>query len=240
MKKIEFGFVIAVICLVILIAVFIASEKNSVVIRDTTIVEIDPTRPVIALTFDDGPNDYYTLEILDILYENKSVATFFINGKNVNGNEDVLRKIVFEGNEIANHTYDHADLTGLKRDKIKKQIEQTQEKVNEVLGDYKLLYVRPPYGSYDQSVLQAIDFPIALWTLDSGDWETTDSEAICELVVNSAENLDVIIMHDTSDYTVDAVKIIIPELKEKGFQFVTLTELYKYREEDLQVHNIYR
>jgi peptidoglycan/xylan/chitin deacetylase (PgdA/CDA1 family) len=213
-------------------------RKDSIIIRDKTVVEIDPERPVIALTFDDGPNDSYTIKILDILYENKSTATFFINGMNIDGNEDILRKIVKEGNEIGNHTYDHADLTQLKEDEIKKQINKTQKQVNKVLGDYKLLNVRPPYGRYNEKVLNAIDFPVSLWTLDSHDWETENSEDIYKLVVNSAKDLDVIVMHDSSEYTVDAVRKIIPELREKGFQFVTLTQLYKYREENPEAHSI--
>ena len=111
--------------------------------------------------------------------------------------------------------------------------------MNKVLGDYKLLYVRPPYGRYNESVINAIDYPVTLWTLDSHDWETMNSEDIYRLVVNNAKNLDVIVMHDSSEYTVDAVRKIIPELREKGFQFVTLSQLYKYREESPEAHSIY-
>jgi len=108
MKTRDLIFIIVVIFLFILAVFFM--RKDSIIIRDKTVVEIDPERPVIALTFDDGPNDSYTIKILDILYENKSTATFFINGMNIDGNKDILRKIVKEGNEIGNHTYDHADL----------------------------------------------------------------------------------------------------------------------------------
>ncbi len=106
-------FFIILVCFIIIVTVFVIVKENDVVIRDSIFVEIDPTRPVVALTFDDGPNDPYTLKILDILYENDSVATFFINGMNVPGNEDILRKIVGEGNELSNHTNDHIDLTSL-------------------------------------------------------------------------------------------------------------------------------
>ncbi len=100
--------------------------------------------------------------------------------------------------------------------------------------------MRPPYGSYDESVIEAIPFPIALWSLDSMDWKLTDSDVICKLVVDNVKDCDVIIMHDKTAYTVDAVEKIIPKLREEGFQFVTLSDLYKYRAEVLQAHQIYR
>jgi peptidoglycan/xylan/chitin deacetylase (PgdA/CDA1 family) len=231
---------IMILFFIVTIIIFVIVNYNPNEIRDKIIVKIDPTRPVVALTFDDGPNDYYTLKILDVLYENQCEATFFINGMNIRGNEDVLSKIVHEGHELSNHTYHHLDLTTLKENEIVEEIVLTQKTVTEVLGEYKLSYVRPPYGSYDEAVIQAIPYPIALWSLDSMDWELTDSDEISELVVNNIKDRDVIIMHDKSDYTVEAVKKIIPKLKENGYQFVTLTDLYHYRNDYLEEHQIYR
>ena len=240
MKKQELIFIVLVVVFMTLIIMLIMPNKKQVIIRDKTIVDIDPTKPIIALTFDDGPNYEYTIPILDTLYEHKAVATFFIVGKTVEDNKNVLKKIEAEGHEIANHTFDHYDLTTLNAKQIKKQIKKTEEKVSEVINGYCLNYVRPPYGRYTEEVIQAIDYPIALWSLDSGDWTLRDSEEIANHVISRVEDGDVIVMHDTAAHSVEATKLILSKLDKKGYQFVTLKDLYKYRKEILKNRQIYR
>ena len=236
MKKQELIFIVVVVIFIAFIIKLMMANKKEVIIRDKTIMEIDPTRPIIALTFDDGPNYEYTIPILDILYEYNSVATFFIIGKNIEDNEHVLKKIEGEGHEVANHTFDHYDLTTLNA----KQIKMTQKKVSEVINGYSLDYVRPPYGSYTEEVIQAIDYPISLWSLDSKDWTLNDSEKIANHVIREVKDGDVIVMHDTSVHSAKAAKLILSRLVEKGYQFVTLKELYEYRKDILKSHQIYR
>lgn len=240
MKKQDIMFIIIVIVLVAFIIGPIVLNKEKVIIRDKIIVKIDPTRPVIALTFDDGPNYEYTIPILNILYEHKAVATFFVVGKNIKYNKHVLKKIEREGHEIANHTFDHYDLTTLNVKQIEEQIKMTEEKVKEVISGYSLNYVRPPYGRYTEEVIQTIDYPIALWSLDSKDWILNDSEKIANYVISKIKDGDVIVMHDTTAHSVKATKLIMSELTKREYQFVTLKELYEHRNDILESHQIYR
>lgn len=240
MRKQELVFSIIVLILIFLIITLIIPNKEKVIIRNKKDIKIDPTKPTIALTFDDGPNYEYTIPILDILYEHEADATFFVVGKNIEDNKDVLNKIEGEGHEIANHTFDHYDLTTLDEKQIEEQIRKTNEKISEVINGYSSNYVRPPYGRYNEKVLQAINYPIALWSLDSNDWALDDSEKIANHVLSQVKDGDAIIMHDTAFHTVEATKLIVSNLTEKGYQFLTLKKLYKYRKDVLKNHQIYR
>lgn len=240
MKKRELVFMLVVVILIVFILKLVIPNKKEVIIRDKTIIEIDPTRPIVALTYDDGPNYEYTIPILDILYEYKALASFFIIGKNIEGTEAVLKKIEGEGHEIANHTFDHYDLTTLNSKEIKEQIGMTDRKVREVINGYSLDYVRPPYGKYNEDVIKAIDYPTCLWSLDSKDWTINDSQKIADHVIAEVKDGDVIIMHDSSVHSVKATKLILSKLVKKGYQFVTLNELYEYREDILKIHQIYK
>lgn len=109
--------------------------------------------------------------MLDILYEQQVPATFFLIGEKFTGNELLIREIAASGHEIGNHTFSHPDLTQLDSRKIQWEIQQTEEKLKEILPDYPMKYVRPPYGRYTEDVQKAIGLPLVLWTIDSGDWE---------------------------------------------------------------------
>ena len=191
--------------------------------------EINPSKPMVALTFDDGPNKSYTPEVLDILLKNQAYATFFINGKNIATNEKLLKKMVGDGHEIENHTFNHFDLTTLTKEEIKEEIEATQTEVWRVLPGYTLQYIRPPYGYYDENVIDAFTMAPLLWDLDSGDWEEPNAEKIYTTVMNNISDGDIVIFHDDNPETVKALKNIIPDLQKKGFQLVTITQLTHYR-----------
>jgi peptidoglycan/xylan/chitin deacetylase (PgdA/CDA1 family) len=240
MKRISLIFITVIVMSILLIAMIGKGEQIIVFEREKTIVEIDPSKPIVAFTFDDGPNREYTGKILDILYKNKSVATFFINGKNIEGNEKLLKKMVAEGNELANHTYNHYDLTTLTSQQVIDEVNNTQSSLEKVLPGYKLRYVRPPYGIYNDAVLAAIPYPIILWNLDTGDWNEPDSEKTYQKVMENIKYGDVVIFHDSSNSTVDAIAKIVPALKERGFQLVTLSQLYDCLKENPQAHQIFQ
>ncbi len=189
---------------------------------------INPSKPMVALTFDDGPNKSYTPEVLDILLKNQAYATFFINGKNIVNNETLLKKMVGDGHELENHTFSHFDLTTLNKEEIKEEIEATQTEVWRVLPGYTFQYVRPPYGHYDENVLDVFTMPPLLWDIDSGDWNEPNAEKIYNTVLDNISDGDIVIFHDDNSETVKALKDIIPALQKKGFQLVTITELNHY------------
>ncbi len=216
------------ICIGFTIALVVAGLLTGIyhrVYRKAIPVQIDRTRPAVAITFDDGPNPDHTPQVLDILYEQQVPATFFLIGEKFDGNELLIKEIAASGHEIGSHTFSHPDLTRLDRGQIQVEITKTEAELQKILPDYSIKYVRPPYGRYTEEVEGAIDLPLMLWTLDSGDWENPNSEKIYATVVNNIQDGDIIVFHDDNAQTVKALKRIIVELKARGFYFVTVSQL---------------
>ena len=184
---------------------------------------IDPNRPMVALTYDDGPSPTVTPRILKCLQDNGGRATFFMVGKQVIKSPDVLKKMVAQGCEGANHTFDHKDLATLDTTAIQNEVSSTNDKLNALVGHGASL-VRPPYGSYNSTVKSVIGFPMILWSIDTLDWKTKNAQSTYEAAM-TAQDGDVILMHDIHGPTADAVDMIVPALKAKGFQMVTVSEL---------------
>lgn len=184
---------------------------------------IDPKDKVVALTFDDGPTKY-TKEILEILKENDACATFFVIGNKVEIYKETMQLMVLNGNEIGNHSYNHKWLTKLKEKDLKEQITQTQDVIHSVTGFTPTL-IRPTYGSISSKLRKQIPLEIVMWTVDTSDWKYKSVNRIVKEATKNTKDLDIILMHDTHQRTVEALKKIIPELKKQGFQFVTVSEL---------------
>ncbi|WFA08433.1 polysaccharide deacetylase family protein [Tissierella sp. Yu-01] len=202
----------------------------------TKVISLD--KPMIALTFDDGPYTRATIPILDTLKEHNVVATFFVLGNRVPKYQDIVRRMVMEGHEIGNHTYSHMQLTSLSKANIKDQLDRTQKAVFEVAGiEPKIM--RPTYGSHDNKIREVINMPMILWSIDPQDWKVKDPEKIANHILSRAKNGDIILLHDIFESTAGAVEIIVPELLNRGFQLVTVSELYEYNGEILSVGNIY-
>lgn len=184
---------------------------------------IDTNSKVIALTFDDGPSSY-TKDIITTLKENDAVATFFILGNKVELYQDVLKSSLEFGNELGNHTFNHKWLTKLSDEEIKKQIEDTQNIIKGTLGITPTLF-RPSYGSINKRVRSDIDLDIVLWNIDTMDWKYKSVDKIVDRAVRNASDGSIILMHETYARTKDALPKIISILKDKGFSFVTISEL---------------
>jgi len=189
---------------------------------------IDYTKPMIALTFDDGPTNKYTNQILDILEEYNAAATFFVLGNKVEKNASTLQRMVLQGCEIGNHSYSHKQLSNLSKEKLQYEIEQTNTAVNNVIG-IKPNYLRPTYGSVNRFIRKNTDMKIVLWTIDSKDWKYRNKDTIAERVLKDIEDGDIILMHDIYKSTVEAVRILVPELIHRGYQLVTVSELKKFQ-----------
>ena len=181
-------------------------------------------KPKVALTFDDGPHLIYTEELLDGLKERKVCATFFLIGKNIEGKEELVRRMEEEGHLIGNHTYHHVKLTGISEDQAEQEILETCEKISEVTGTYTS-FVRPPFGEWKKN----LDFEITMipvsWNVDSRDWTTQNSEKIVKRVVKDVDEGDIILMHDIFESSVQAALEIIDILSGQGYEFVTVDEL---------------
>lgn len=188
---------------------------------------------VIALTFDDGPHPTYTNQILDILKEYDVKATFFVLGKFAEAYPDIIIRQWQEGHEIGNHTYSHVDAKRVSKKVLYNEYKKTQEIIENLINHQPRLF-RPPYGSFDSQALDIMemhDSIIVLWSAhqDSKDWSNPDVEEIVNTTLSNIRNGDIILFHDYVYYdessTVEALKEIIPELKSRGYRFVTISEL---------------
>lgn len=195
---------------------------------------IDPDKPMVALTFDDGPVTGVTNKILDVLEQYHVRATFFILGTRLKKPEAValVKRAITLGCEIGNHTWDHQILPGLNVSEIRFEIKSTNQIVYDTTG-YTVRLLRPPGGSTGANaprLAKEQGMAIALWA-QSGNVHEFDPKKIAENVqkqiVNGKElhDGDIILLHDTKDRMVPAVELIVPQLLEEGYQLVTVSEL---------------
>lgn len=192
-------------------------------------------RMVIALTFDDGPHPIYTNKILDILKEYNVKATFFILGKHGELYPELLIRQNQEGHEIGIHSYNHINMKKEKKEVVEEEFNKTQQIIFSKTGR-KAQVFRPPYGTYNQTVYDIAiknQCKIVLWTYyqDSKDWSNPGTDKIVETVISQARNGDIILFHDhneaSENQTIEALKEIIPDLINKGYKFVTISQLLK-------------
>lgn len=199
--------------------------------------QIDLNQPMVALTYDDGPSQY-TSEILDILGQYGGAATFFVVGSNVPRWSDVLKRTFDMGCEIGNHTYNHTILTKTDVSTIRSQIDGTNAAVQSITGVSPVV-MRPPGGNYNSTVSASVGMPIILWSIDTLDWKTRNPLLTQASVLNHVQNGDIILMHDLYSQTAAASRVIIPELRNRGYQLVTVSELSDCRG-DMSDGNVYR
>ena len=184
----------------------------------------------IALTFDDGPHPEYTLRILSILKEYGVKATFFTIGENVSYYPAAFDQILQSGHEIGNHTYSHPHMQGQNQNDLATEIRNTEQLLTH-RGAQSTSLFRPPEGVCSDTVCQTakeMGYSIILWTVDTGDWRHTPADTIAENVLNNVKSGDIILFHDyisENSPTPDALRILLPALLEKGYQFVTVSEL---------------
>ena len=186
---------------------------------------------MIALTFDDGPKTSVTSRILDSLQANGGRATFFMLGSNVNANAGVIKRMVDQGCEVANHTHDHKYLTKIGAEGIVSQVGSTNQKIQAVCGVSPVL-MRPPGGYIDGAslnVLGSMGMPAIMWSIDTRDWQHRNAQRTIDTVLSQVKDGDIILMHDIYSTTADAAVVLIPELTARGYQLVTVSELAAYR-----------
>lgn len=181
----------------------------------------------VALTFDDGPGPY-TARLLDTLKKNGARATFFMLGENVGAHRDIVRRMALEGQEVANHSWSHPDLTTLSSSEVRSQIQRTQKAVKDASGITPTL-VRPPYGSTNKRVEHAIGMPLVLWSVDTLDWRYRDVARDTRVGVNEPKSGGIVLFHDIHKPSVDSIPKVVDGLRKRGFTFVTVSELFTGR-----------
>lgn len=186
-----------------------------------------------ALTFDDGPDVYFTSQILDILKRNNVKATFFIVGKRAEANPEMVKRIAAEGHAIGNHTWDHPDLVKLTPDQIRSELSSTDQLLSQLVGYHPALF-RPPYGATNPSDVQLISslgYKIIDWSVDTRDWAGTPPAQIMDYVHKEFRPGGIILEHcaggkgENLSNTVTALPEIISTLEAQGYSFVTVPYL---------------
>lgn len=224
----RFALFIPVLCIVLTGVVVQNAKQHEKVPAATAAAEIaedsETEKPKVALTFDDGPHPVYTPQLLEGLAERNVKATFFLLGKNIEGQEDVVKRINEEGHLIGNHSYSHVRLTSLRDSKACEEITKTSELIFDITGEYPT-YVRPPYGAWKTGLDCEKELIPVLWSVDSYDWQVQNTGKIYNKVINDVEDGDIILMHDEYQTTVDSALQIVDYLTEQGYEFVTVDEM---------------
>lgn len=193
---------------------------------------VDPNRPMVALTFDDGPKASVTNRILNSLEACGGRATFFMVGTNINGGTaPTIQRMVSLNCEVANHTNNHKYLSKIGAEGIVSQVQAVNQKLQNICGVAPKL-VRPPGGYYDRAslnVLGTMGMPAIMWSIDTRDWQHKNPSKTISSVLDHVKDGDIILMHDIYGTTADAAEVIIPELVRRGYQLVTVSELGAYR-----------
>ena len=178
----------------------------------------------VALTFDDGPHPVYTPQLLDGLNERGVHATFFVVGKNILGNEALLKRMETEGHLIGNHTYSHVKLSELDIARACAEVEKTNALICEVTGK-EPEFIRPPFGEWKKAMECSFEMIPVLCDVDPLDWTTKNTALVVERVLKDTKPGDIILLHDYYQSSVDAALEIVDALTERGYKFVTVDEL---------------
>lgn len=199
---------------------------------------IDPNKPMVALTFDDGPQPSVGNRIMDCLAQYGGKATFFVVGDRVASRAAEMQRMVAEGHEVANHTMNHKYLQKLGAAEIQAQVNKCNDAIEAACG-VRPAIMRLPGGNYNSTVLANTHMPMIQWSIDTLDWKTRNAQSTVNAVVGKVKDGGIILMHELYNQTGDAALQIIPALTEQGFQLVTVSEMAEAKGVGLQAGKLY-
>ena len=195
--------------------------------REMPIYCVDIPDKRISLTFDTAWGDQYTREIIDILKRYNIKTTFFVTGAWADKYPDIVLEISKNGNEIGNHSTTHVKMTEISKSSIESEVKETQAKLEKITNLGTTLF-RIPFGEYNNKIVTAIktmNYNIIQWDIDSLDWKGINAEEILARVTTKAGNGSIVLLHSNTANTVKVLPKIIENLREKGYKFVTVSEL---------------
>ena len=204
----------------------------------SSIYALDPGKPAVALTYDDGPHPTVTHDILDVLERYNAKATFFVVGSRINSYKDCIIREAALGCEIANHTYNHTTLSSASNETIRSEIARTNNLVKSLTGKTPTL-VRAPGGSINSRSATATGCPIVHWSVDTLDWQSRNASSVIAKVKANTRDGSIVLMHDLYGSTATATETIVPWLISQGYQLVTVTELMQLKGIDMQPGQVY-
>jgi peptidoglycan/xylan/chitin deacetylase (PgdA/CDA1 family) len=210
---------------------------QAVLVRKDTLYRADTEQKVVALTFDDGPSDIWTPQILDELKKADVKATFFMIGKHVEQYPQIARRVCEEGHEIGNHTYDHHGIFYYTPEELRDEVMKTDAALEKAAGK-RTTFFRPPKAwitSDEKRQLGEMGYTVVLWTLNSKDWVTFDHKYIIRHILKDVKPGDILLFHDSGGVlgtengdrrqTVETIAPLVAELKKRGYRFVLVSEL---------------
>lgn len=213
-------------------------EENVVLvpeIRDLTKYE---DKKLLAFTFDDGPNTSTTSLLLDNLDKYDAKVTFFVLGSRIDAHKEVLERAYLKGNQIGSHTYNHKNLFALNNESILKEINDTNEKIKEVIGEYPIL-IRPPYGNTNSEIRSLSSLSTIIWDVDTLDWKSRNEEKVCEEIMKNAHDGAIILLHDIYESSVKGALMAMDKLSKEGYAFVTISEMATIKNVELSNEESY-
>lgn len=199
---------------------------------------VDPGRPMVALTFDDGPQPSVGNRIMDCLAQYGGKATFFMVGDRVAARKTEVQRMVAEGHEVANHTMNHKYLQKLGAAEIQAQVTRCNDAIEAACGVRPKL-MRLPGGNHNATVVANTHMPMIQWNIDTLDWKTKNADKTVAAVLDHVKDGDIILMHELYSQSGDAALRIIPELHKRGFQMVTVSEMAAAKGKTLQAGKLY-
>lgn len=198
------------------------------------------TGKYIAITFDDGPHPSNTPRLLDILRARNIKATFYVVGRNVDLYPQIVRRTVAEGHEIGNHSYTHRLYTKLSDSEVRADLTRCRDAVVRAAG-VQPRTLRPPYGGLLQRQREMVHaefgYPTILWNVDPLDWKRPGPSVVCSRILSATTPGSIVLAHDLHGSTVDAMPATLDGLLQRGFQFVTVSQLLAMRTTHATVHN---
>lgn len=199
---------------------------------------VDPAKPMVALTFDDGPQPSVGNRIMDTLAQYGGKATFFLVGDRVAGHASEVQRMVAEGHEVGNHTMNHKYLQKLGAAEIQSQVVRGNDAIQAACGVRPTL-LRLPGGNNNATVRANTHMPMIQWSIDTLDWKTRNADRTVETVLNHVKDGDIILMHELYSQSGDAAVRLIPELVNRGYQLVTVSEMAAAKGHGLEAGKLY-
>lgn len=227
-------FVFAIVLISTLIIVTTKQEKQKVAyeaaVHQETVKkreeENKKTYKTVALTFDDGPRKGTTDVLLDTLKSEEIKGTFFVVGTQVENEPELLQRMVKEGHVVGSHSYQHKNLVKMPLTELTKDSQKMEDIFQQTIQQ-PVRYVRPPYGATNKVVNKTLLLPSIQWSVDSKDWVSRDEKAIVKQIKENIFDGAIVLMHDIHPETVAAVPTVINELRNDGYEFVTIDDMFQ-------------
>lgn len=205
--------------------------------------QVNITQPVVAMTFDDGPHPVLTPRLLDILKERNIKCTFFVIGRSAKAHPQIIRRMIAEGHEVANHTWTHASLTSRSDDQIRQELRQSEDALV-AAANYRPQLIRPPYGAVNARIKQLMfaefGYSTIMWSVDPQDWRRPGVGVVTSRLVNGAHPGAIMLAHDIHPPTIQAMPAMFDQLLAKGYQFVTVSQLLNLEKANMPVGMVVR